>query len=134
MDIFNAPTRETCTVQRERTNTPLQALVTMNDPQFVEASRQLAQAALKSAEEQFDRQLDYVTLRLLARRFGDRERQIAKQAYEDYLRYYESHADDAKSLLIAGASKPDMTLPLSESAALTMVASQIMNLDEALNK
>ena len=46
MDIFNAPTRETCTVRRERTDTPLQALVTLNDPQFVEAARHLAQRTL----------------------------------------------------------------------------------------
>ena len=55
MDIFNAPTRETCTVRRERTDTPLQALVTMNDTQFVEAARNLAQWALRTNRESLDR-------------------------------------------------------------------------------
>src|SRR6202042_3169970 len=51
MEIFNAPTRETCTVRRERTDTPLQALVTLNDPQFIEAARRLAQLVLKENPE-----------------------------------------------------------------------------------
>ena len=58
MDIFNAPTRETCTVRRERTDTPLQALVTMNDVQFVEAARELAGRGMQSNAD-FDARLDY---------------------------------------------------------------------------
>jgi len=59
MGIFNAPTHEHSTVRRVRTNTPLQALVTMNDTQFVEASRHLAQRAMREAGHDFDRRLDY---------------------------------------------------------------------------
>src|SRR6185295_12628163 len=67
MDIFNAPSRENCTVRRERTNTPLQALVTMNDPQFFEASRVLAQQAMIAGSGNFQRELDFIAFRLLAR-------------------------------------------------------------------
>lgn len=64
MDVFNAPNRETCTVRRERTNTPLQALVTLNDPQFVEANRHLAQNALKNGGATFETQVDYIAQRV----------------------------------------------------------------------
>src|SRR5438552_4666604 len=67
MEVFNAPSREFCTVRRERTNTLLQALATMNDPQWVEAARHLAERALREAPSDFDARLDYVTLRVLAR-------------------------------------------------------------------
>jgi len=133
MDIFNAPTRETCTVRRERTNTPLQALVTLNDPQFVEAARHLAQRALQEGRGNFDRQLDYITLHLLSRTFQPAERVIAMRAFQDFLNYYASHPEDARKLLSVGESKPEEGAE-ADSAALTMVANQIMNLDEALNK
>ena len=67
MQIFNAPTREHSTVRRERTNTPLQALVTMNDPQFFEASRFLAQQAMRSTNADFAGRLAFMTTRLLSR-------------------------------------------------------------------
>ena len=134
MNIFNAPTREHSTVRRERTNTPLQALVTMNDPQFVEAARHLAQKAMREAGDDFDRQLDYMTTRLMARDFGERERAVARRAYDGFASYYSEHGKDAKKLLSTGESAPDEALPAAESAALTMLANQMMNLDEVLNK
>ena len=66
MDVFNAPTRESCVVRRERTNTPLQALATMNDVQFVEAARVLAESAMQNTSA-FDARLDYISARVLAR-------------------------------------------------------------------
>ena len=134
MDIFNAPTRETCTVRRERTDTPLQALVTMNDTQFVEAARHLALRALLASRQDLDHQFDVIATRLLARRFGPRERDIAKRAYQDYLAYYDTHTEEARKLLRVGESKVDDDLLTPQFAALTMVANQVMNLDEVLNK
>ena len=134
MDIFNAPTREHTTVRRERTNTPLQALVTMNDPQFVEASRHLAQRAMREAGDDFDRRLDFVTTRLLARGFTDQERAVARRTYDRFVDLYRADADEARRLLDVGDSSFDAALPPTESAAWTMLASQVMNLDEVLNK
>ncbi len=134
MDTFDAPSREACTVRRERTNTPLQALVTLNDPQFVEAARQLAQRAMKDGAGDLDREINFITERLLVRIFGLNERTITRQAYQDYRAHYREHPEDAKKLLAVGDSQADPALPVPELAALTMVANQVMNLDEVLNK
>ncbi|HEY0909860.1 MAG TPA: DUF1553 domain-containing protein, partial [Bradyrhizobium sp.] len=107
MDIFNAPTREVCTVYRERTDTPLQALVTLNDPQFVEAARNLAQLALLKGGADFETRLDWTTRRLLARPLRPQEVAVAKSAFEDLLSFYQSHSDDAKKLLAVGESPRD---------------------------
>jgi hypothetical protein len=134
MDIFNAPTRENCTVRRERTNTPLQALVTLNDPQFVEASRQLAQRAILAVGSDTDQRLDFISLSVVSRPFEMREREIVKKEVRDLLAYYDSHPADAAKLLSVGESKRELTIPAAEFAAWTMVASDVLNLDEALNK
>jgi mono/diheme cytochrome c family protein len=134
MDIFNAPTREHSTVRRERTNTPLQALVTMNDPQFVEAARYLAQRAMREAGDDFDRRLDYVTRRLLSRAMTAAERSVAQRTLDGFVDLYQADPTEARHLLEVGESSFDAALPVAESAAWTMLASQLLNLDEVLNK
>jgi len=134
MTIFDAGNREHSVVRRERTNTPLQALVTMNDTQFVEASRHLAQRAMREAGDDFDRRLDYLTTRLLARPFDDVERAVAKRTYDGLIDVYSADQAEAKKLVDVGESQHDAALPADESAAWTMLASQLMNLDETLNK
>jgi len=133
MDIFNAPTREQCTVRRERTDTPLQALVTMNDVQFVEAARELAGRGMQSAAE-FDARLDYVSLRVLARTLTLKERWVAKRSFDRFRTYYAAHETDAQEFLNQGERKPDPALAQPEYAAMTMLTSELFNLDEALNK
>lgn len=135
MEAFNAPSREVCTVRRERTNTPLQALVTMNDPQFVEAARSLAQRALQaSAGEEDSATLDYIARRALCRPLKPREVLILQACLSDHLTHYNENLTDAKALIKVGESKADPTLDPRKLAAWTMLCNQVLNLDEVLNK
>lgn len=134
MDTFNAPSRETCTVRRERTNTPLQALATLNDVTFVEAARALAEKVLKEGEGCDDCRADLLAERVLARPFKDAERPIVQASLESLAAYYREHPDEAARLIAVGESKADPALDARELAAWTMLANQVMNLDEALNK
>jgi hypothetical protein len=133
MDIFNAPSREVCTVRRDRTNTPLQALVTMNDPQFVESARHLAETVLKKHADTESR-LDELARRLLSRPLRTEERVIAQATLLDFMSYYHSHTEDATKLLAVGESKRDESLNAGEVAAWTMLGNELMNLDEVLCK
>jgi hypothetical protein len=134
MDIFNAPSRETCTVRRDRTDTPLQALVTLNDPQFIEAARHLAEAALEKAPTNAPARLDFMAERLLARPLRPDERKIVLSNLSDILGHYTEAERDAADLITVGDSKPDTELNKTTLAAYTMVANELMNLDETLNK
>jgi hypothetical protein len=134
MDIFNAPSRETCTVRRERTNTPLQALVTLNDPQFVEAARNLAQWALKDGGSTPEDRLSFLAGRLLSRPFRAEEDRVILGSLDGLLSYYREHPKDAAALLAVGESKADPALDAPTLAAWTMLTNELMNLDEVLNK
>jgi hypothetical protein len=134
MEILNAPNRETCTVRRERTNTPLQALVTLNDPQFVEAARHLAQTALKEGGDQTDTRIDFIARRLLARPLIDVERKLVGELADGLAAHYRSQPEEAKKLIAVGESKADDKIDAAELATWTMVVNQMMNLDEVLNK
>ena len=134
MEIFNAPSRETCTVRRERTDTPLQALVTLDDVQFVEAARHLAQLALEKKEAKEPERIDFIAMRLLARPLRPQERKITQGVLKDLLAHYQAEPKAAAELIADGESKADPTLDKPTLAAYTMLANEMMNLDEALNK
>jgi hypothetical protein len=134
LDILNAPSREVCTVRRERTDTPLQALVTLNDVQFVEAARRLAEHAIKEGGDTTEGRIDIMARRLLARSFRPQELKVVKANVEDLLAHYKANAADAKKLIAVGESKADPALDAAELAAWTMLANELFNLDEVLNK
>jgi hypothetical protein len=133
MEILNAPNREFCVVRRERTNTPLQALVVMNDPQFVEAARFVAQNVLQTAESSEER-LKHLAERLLSRPLTPPEQKVVLESLAELLSYYRSHPEDARQLVDVGESSVDEKLDVATLAAWTMVANQLLNLDEALCK
>ena len=133
MDAFNAPSREVCTVRRERTNTPLQALVTLNDPQFVETSRKLAEAAVRNSGDE-QAAATYIADHTLCRPLVEDERLIILSAQRDFEAHFHKQPDAAVALLGVGETEPVEGLDPAKVAAWTMVASEIFNLDEVLNK
>jgi hypothetical protein len=132
MEIFNAPAREACTVKRERTNTPLQALVTLNDPQFVEAARVLADRVLELGDDD-DARIDVLARRVLARPLANAETVVIKESLTGLMEWYRDHPEDAKQLVAVGESQPRAADPAT-LAAWTMLANEVMNLDEFLCK
>jgi len=145
---FDAPSWEICYVKRATTNTPLQSLALLNGPTYVEAARKLAERVLAQhleigsmgpgAVDESASQLDpvLVTLfrRTLFREPTTGERQRLTESFVQWQEYYEQNPDDALSLLAVGDSVAETELHPAVHAALTIVASVVMNMDEFLTK
>ncbi len=131
---FDTPTREKCVLQRQRTNTPMQALVTLNDEQFVEAARHFAQRILKSDKKDFASRLDLAFELATSRPADDLRKQVLQAAHDEQLSIFKAEPDRATKLLAVGESKRDESLDSAEHAAWTIVAGMILNLDETLNR
>jgi hypothetical protein len=133
MQIFDAPTREKCVLRRSRTNTPLQALATMNDPQFVEASRALAERAMQQYDS-LDQQISFAYRRATGLTPSAKAIESLRQTYESELAVFRQNPERATKLLAVGESPRDMNFPVDEHAAMTIVASIILNLDVTLTR
>ncbi len=134
MDAFDAPTRDTACTRRQRTDTPLQALVTMNDPQWVEASRALAQRLIEQGGKQPDQRIKYLSDLVLSHDPSPQMESVLQQSLRQMEQHYTADPAAARDLVAVGEKPRDPAIPPPELAAWTMVVSEVLNLDETLNK
>ncbi|MAM90873.1 MAG: hypothetical protein CMI15_05285 [Opitutaceae bacterium] len=131
---FDNASREACSVLTARTNTPLQALNLMNDEQFVEAARSLAERMLRDGGSSPDEQIAYGHKLALSRNPDPDVLNLLTDGYRNYLDTYESNPDQAKKLIEVGASSPSHEIESTKLAAMSVVANVLLNLDETLTK
>lgn len=131
---FDAPTRETCTLRRIRTNTALQALVTLNDPVYVEAAQAMARRLEDEGGESLDERLAYGLRLAVARRPRASELARLRGLYQSRLHHYEAHPEAARAMATDPLGPAPEGTDLAELAALTVVCNVILNLDEVLVK
>ena len=131
MMAFDTSSREVCTVRRSRTNTPLQALVLMNDVQFVEAARALAEKVFLGHPNDQER-LSAAFLSFTGRSIDSAEQQVLLELLADERAFYQSHIEEAKKLLALGETQRNQEISPAELAALTTVCQAILNLDATI--
>jgi hypothetical protein len=131
---FDTPTREKCVLQRQRTNTPMQALVTLNDDQFVEAARHFARRILKSDGKTFADKLNFAFEWATGRPADQLRIDVLKKFYDEQSKVFQDDPKRADELLSVGESPRDAKLDPYAHAAWTLLASMILNLDETLNR
>ncbi len=134
LSTLDAPSREACCVRRERTNTPLQALLLLNDPQYFEAARALGQRILREDGDSPQAKAERMFRLCTARPPKPAELAELVKLYEDNLQQFQDDVDAARQLIAVGESKPDESLDPAASAAWTIVANTVLNLDEVVTK
>ena len=130
MLTFDALTREVCTAKREATATPLQALVLLNDPQFIEAARALGEKLLKQFPNDVNARAQMAFKKLIGRAADETETKILGEIFAEQKELFAKDEAAAKKLLATGESKFDEKLPPADFAATTLMVSAIMNFDE----
>lgn len=134
LKAFDAPTREECTVQRPRSNTPLQALVLLNDPIYVEAAKAFAVRILESDAKTLPARLQFAYREALGRGISPAEEKLLSQLYQDHLADYQADEAAARELLSVGEYQVPQDLPVAELAACTSIARVILNLHETITR
>jgi hypothetical protein len=133
MMTFDAASRDLCSVKRQETNTPLQALVLLNDPQIIEASRILAKNAIDRNKETND-QISYIFKQATSRAPDEAELTMLANYYDSMLQKVEGEGIEAKEYLSIGATEMDSNISVSQLAALALTAHTILNLDETITR
>jgi hypothetical protein len=134
LNTFDAPEREFCQIRRPQTNTPLQALVLLNNPTYLEASRKLAERMMREGGATPDERLAFAFRLVTAHAPAPEQLKVLRETFERRLAAYRSTPDAAKKLLSIGESPRDPKLDEAGLAAYTTLASMLLNLDEAITK
>jgi hypothetical protein len=131
---FDAPSREECTAERARSNTPLQSLVLLNDPVFVEAARVFAERVLRSEQETDDGRLTWAFQQTLSRKPRAAETELLLRLLKQHREHYRSEIEEAKKLISTGDTAVATDLDFGEWAAWTSVTRTLLNLHETITR
>ena len=134
LKAFDAPSREECTAQRPRSNTPIAAMVLLNDPTFLEAARAFAARILQDGGQTTDSRLDFAFRMAVSRQPDDVERKVLVGLLESQRRYFRSNPDAAGKLLQTGIAAAPANVDRKELAAWTAIARAILNLNETITR
>ena len=132
LGTFDAPTRSSCIVRRQRTNTPLQALVTLNDPTYVEASRVMGEQMAR--QKQVSEAIEWAYRQLTGKRPNENEVKLLDKLYTTQYETFKANSTKTKGWLKTGLKKIDTTLEPAQVAAYAVVANTILNSDATITK